>query len=190
VVDLLHPTSPHDADSFSTSLPSYRWSSPWLVTPEQQRQRWTTKNNLLGCSTKNTLDRATATIPGLYATRMDDLGIDFSLLYPSAGLFIVNLTDPDVREEVVRSYNRFVIDLMSPHADRMSPVAAIPMHTPEEAIRHLEYAVGELGHKVVCMQGWIDRPIPAALEQSPGLAEYGTRLDYFGLDSEYDYDQV
>jgi len=33
------------------------------------------------------------------------------------------------------------------------------------------------------MQGWVDRPIPAALERAPGLAEYGTRLDYFGLDS-------
>ena len=95
-----------------------------------------------------------------------------------------------MREEVVRAYNRFVIELMHPYADRMSAVASIPMHTPEEAIRHLDYAVGELGHKVVCMQGWVDRPIAAALERAPGLAEYGTRLDYFGLDSEYDYDQV
>ena len=77
-----------------------------------------------------------------------------------------------------------------PHADRMSAVASIPMHTPDEAIRHLEYAVGELGHKVVCMQGWVDRPIPAALNARRAWPEYGIRLDYFGLDSEYDYDRV
>jgi hypothetical protein len=34
---------------------------------------------------------------------MDDLGIDYSLLYPSAGLFVVSLGDPDIREEVVRA---------------------------------------------------------------------------------------
>ena len=190
-VEYLRETaSPHVAESFASSMPYQRFSSPWLVTPEQRRHNWTSQSNLWGWPTKNTLDRATATIPGLYATRMDDLGIDYSLLYPSAGLFVVTIADPDVREEVVRAYNRFVIELMHPHADRMSAVAAIPMHTPEEAIRHLDYAVGELGHKVVCMQGWVDRPIPAALERAPGLAEYGMRLDYFGLDSEYDYDQV
>src|SRR4029079_4592814 len=137
----------------ASAMPCQGFSSPWLVTPEQRRHNWAAQSNLWGWPTKNTLDRATATIPGLYATRMDDLGIDYSLLYPSAGLFVGSLGDPDIREEVVRGYNRFVIELMAPHADRMPSVASIPMHTPEEAIRHLEYAVRELGHKVVCMQG-------------------------------------
>ena len=89
---------------------------------------------------------------------MDDLGIDYSILYPSAGLFLVTLVDPELREEVVRAYNRWVLELSSPFSDRMTGVAAIPMDTPEEAIRHLRYAVGELGHKVVCMSGYAQRP--------------------------------
>jgi hypothetical protein len=54
------------------------------------------------------------------------------------------------------------------------------METPDEAIDHLGYAVSELGHKVVCLQGSALRPVP-------GL---GQRADFFGLDSEYDYDPV
>ena len=63
------------------------------------------------------------------------------------------------------------------------------METPEEAIEHLEYAVTELGHKVVCLQGYAYRTVPDAAAVSPG-AGFGSRVDYFGLDSEYDYDAV
>lgn len=165
------------AERFGNSTPYHRFSSPWVTTPEERRQRWIVQNNLWGWPTKNTLDRATASIPALYASRMDDLGIDYSLLYPSAGLFVVGLP-PDLKEGVIRAYNRFVIELCAPHAKRLTAVASIPMESPDEAIRHLDYAVRELGHKVVCVQGWVDRPVPAG----------GTRNDFFGLDSEYDYD--
>lgn len=168
------------ATAFESSGPYQRYSAPWIVSFDERKRRWLHQSNWWGWPTKNTLDRATATIPALYATRMDDLGIDYSLLYPSAGLFVVGLPNPDMREQVVRSYNEFVAEICRPHTDRLSAVATIPMHTPEEAIRHLEYAVRDLGHKAVCMQGFVDRPVE-------GL---GTRLDYFGLDSEHDYDPV
>src|SRR3989449_1683160 len=35
---------------------------------------------------KNTLDRATAMMPGLLYERLDDLGLDFCVVYPTAGL--------------------------------------------------------------------------------------------------------
>ena len=38
------------------------------------------------CPTKNTLDRATATFPKLLHERLDQTGIDFAVLYPTAGL--------------------------------------------------------------------------------------------------------
>lgn len=178
------------ADGFANSGPYRRFASPWTVPADERRKRWIAQSNLWGHPTKNTLDRATATIPALYAERMDDLGIDFSVLYPSAGLFIVNLGDPDLREEVVRGYNRFVMELMRPLSDRLCPVASIPMNDPDEAIRHLRYAVEELGHKAICMQGYAQRPITEAAERFPGAAGYATRLDYFALDSDYDYDPV
>jgi predicted TIM-barrel fold metal-dependent hydrolase len=178
------------ADAFASSPPYLRFTEPWAASVETRRRTWSPQANLWGWPTKNTLDRATATLPRLYAERMDDLGIDYSILYPSAGLFLVTLADPDLREEVVRAYNRWVMELSSPFPDRMTAVASIPMETPDEAIRHLRYAVEELGHKVVCMAGYAHRAIPEVAERAPEVAHLATRLDYFGLDSEYDYDPV
>ena len=36
--------------------------------------------------TRNTLDRATAMLPKLIYQRMDELGLDFAVLYPTAGI--------------------------------------------------------------------------------------------------------
>ena len=64
----------------------------------------------------------------------------------------------------------------------MTPVAIIPMHSPDEAIAELDYAIGTLGLKAAVMAGWVRRP----LESQP----QGYWLDTFGLDSVYDYDPV
>jgi predicted TIM-barrel fold metal-dependent hydrolase len=178
------------ADRFEASAPYARWSEPWANGIEQRRRTWTGAANLWGWPTLNTLDRATATLPRLYAARMDDLGIDYSILYPSAGLFLVHLAEDDLREEVVRAYNRWVVELCAPHRDRLCPVATIPMHTPDEAVRHLRDAKA-VGHQVVCMQGFVPRPVAVVAEQaSLGVAALAPRLDYFALDSDHDYDPV
>ena len=41
-----------------------------------------------------------------YAVRIDDLGIDLSVLYPSLGLSLVGIADPDVRRAACRAYNQ------------------------------------------------------------------------------------
>jgi predicted TIM-barrel fold metal-dependent hydrolase len=162
---------------------------PQSLPAPERHDRWIIEPNLWGSPTKNTLDRATAALPVLYAERMDDLGIDFSILYPSLGLFVYNPIDPEIRDEVVRAYNRFVIDICRSHEDRLCPVATIPMYTPADAIAHLEDAVS-IGHKVVCMQGYARRPIAEAERKYGDRGEFAYRLDYFGLDSPYDYDAV
>ncbi len=177
------------AERFEATAAYARWSEPWMPGVEARRRTWTGQANLWGWPTLNTLDRATATLPRLYASRMDDLGIDFSILYPSAGLFVVGIPDDDLREEVVRAYNRWVLELSGPFPDRLAAVATIPMVTPDEAVRHLR-DVAELGHKVVCLQGYVPRPIAAVAERAPEVADLATRLDYFGIDSDYDYDPV
>jgi predicted TIM-barrel fold metal-dependent hydrolase len=178
------------ADRFEASGPYARWSEPWAKGLEQRRRTWTGAANLWGWPTLNTLDRATATLPRLYAARMDDLGIDYSILYPSAGLFLVNLAEEDLRDAVVRAYNRWVIELCATRHDRLCPVATIAMHTPEEAVRQLRDAAQQ-GHKVVCMQGFVPRAVPAVAERAgDDVAALAPRLDYFGLDSDYDYDPV
>jgi predicted TIM-barrel fold metal-dependent hydrolase len=76
------------------------------------------------------------------------------------------------------------------YADRLIPVAVIPMHTPDEAIEELEYAVKQLGFKAVMMAGHVLRPIPAVARMAPQAARYASWLDTFCLDSEHDYDPV
>jgi predicted TIM-barrel fold metal-dependent hydrolase len=72
----------------------------------------------------------------------------------------------------------------------MTPVAVIPMHTPQEAIEELEYAVGQRGMRVVMLPSTIRRPITAIGKKYPELASRAFRLDTYGIDSEYDYDPV
>jgi hypothetical protein len=40
---------------------------------------------------ENTLDRATSSLPKLMHTRIDEIGLDFAIVYPSLGLFVVTL---------------------------------------------------------------------------------------------------
>lgn len=140
--------------------------------------------------TKNTLDRATATLPRLLYERMDELGLDFSVLYPTAGLFFPHSGDEELRRASCRALNLFHADYFRAYADRMTPAAAIPMHTPQEAIEELEYAVKGLGMKAIMTAGYVRRPIRAIARKNPQAARHALWLDTFGLDSEYDYDPV
>ena len=132
--------------------------------------------------TRNTLDRATASLPSLYAKRLDEFGIDFAIVYPSEGLFAPQLAEAELRQACCRAYNHYISDAYAPHADRMTPAAVIPMHTPQEALDELHYAVGELGFKVVVLRSYVPRP---AL-----LGASRERLDLLALGSDYDYDPV
>ena len=53
----------------------------------------------------------------------------------------------------------FCADYFREYADRMTPAACIPMHTPQEAIAELEFAVKELGLKAMMMAGHVQRPV-------------------------------
>ena len=79
-------------------------------------------------------------------------------------------------------------DLFREFSDRLTPAAVIPMHTPDEAIAELEYAVKQLGLKVAMVASYVRRPIPKVAREFPEAARYTYWMDTFGLDSEYDYD--
>jgi hypothetical protein len=57
--------------------------------------------------TKNTLDRATAMMPPLLYERLDDLGLDFCVIYPTAGLGYYRLPPEKHRRALCRAYNVF-----------------------------------------------------------------------------------
>jgi predicted TIM-barrel fold metal-dependent hydrolase len=140
--------------------------------------------------TKNTLDRATAMMPRLLYERLDDLGLDFCVVYPTAGLGYYRLPPDKLRRALCRAYNVFTMDQFRPYGDRIIPAAIIPMYTPEEAIEELEFASRQLGFKVVMMGSLIRRPIPALVEEHPEAAKFVEWYDPIAIDSEHDYDPV
>jgi predicted TIM-barrel fold metal-dependent hydrolase len=159
-------------------------------TPEERAATRTPRGPWWSSPAKQTIDLATALFPGLLYERLDELGLDFSVVYPSLGLVFLHTPDEKYRRGACRALNRSNAETFAPYADRLAPVAAIPMHTPEEAIEELEHAVNVLGFKAVLCAGYVQRPFEALKDADPEVARYAFWLDQFGLDSQYDYDPV
>jgi predicted TIM-barrel fold metal-dependent hydrolase len=159
-------------------------------TPAERAATRTPRGPWWSGPTKMTIDLATALFPGLLYERLDELGLDFSVVYPSLGLVFLHTPDEQYRRGACRALNRSNAETFAPYADRLAPVAAIPMHTPEEAVAELEYAVTTLGFKAVLCAGYVQRPFEALEGKDPDVARYAFWLDQFGLDSKYDYDPV
>jgi|SRR6185436_3849811 predicted TIM-barrel fold metal-dependent hydrolase len=128
----------------------------------------------------NTLDRATAMLPGLMRSRLDELGIDFAVVYTTLGLSFVSIPDEEMRRSIARALNQLNARTFREHSSRLTPVAIVPMGSPQEAIEELEYAVKTLGFKAAFLGGHFWRALPGG----------GRYMDYLALDSELDYDPV
>ena len=139
---------------------------------------------------ENVLDRATAMLPRLLYERLDDLGIDVSVVYPTAGLSFHRMQDTRHRRAICRAYNVFTADQFRGLGDRVIPAAIIPMYTPEEAIEELEFAVTQLGYKVVMIGGMMRRRVPALEAEHPEASRLVEWYDVIGIDSPHDYDPV
>ncbi len=154
-------------------------------TPQERRSNGVFSSAVWGIPTENTLDRATGMLPDLMYQRLDELGIDFAVLYPTYGLTVTALPNDELRRALARGLNRYYAEAYADYRDRLEPVAAIPTFTPEEAIAELDYAVGELGLKAIMMGGAVPRPLGGA--RAPGAAKW---VDTLAHDSLYDYDPV
>lgn len=160
----------------------------------ERRHHRTTRPAWWALPTKNTLDLATATLPELLNERLQESGTDYAILYPNISTLAPHIGNPELRRVLVRAVNRYNADLFRPYADRVTPVAAIPLHTPEEGIEELDYAINTLGLKVALIPGYVTRPIHSLADkyprhEHPELANYLTWVDTYGLDSEHDYDK-
>ncbi len=166
---------------------------PWSrLSWEERRASWTTRPPWWSLPAANTLDRVTSHLPKLLYERLDDLGIDFAVLYGSRTLTTTAIKDDEVRRVACRALNAFNAEVYRPYADRMTPAAHIPMHMPEEAIAELEHAASELGFKAIMINGLVHRSIGQAANADSRLPTWGSgsaeRLDCLGLDSAHDYD--
>ena len=164
----------------------FRWNH---ISPEERREFRVARPVWWPYPTKNTYDRATAALPKLLYHRLDEMGLDFTVLNPSQGLFATHITDDELRRVTCRAFNNYHADIFHEFADRITPAACVPMHTPAEAIEELEH-VAKLGLKVVMMAGFVRRPIPGLAKMAPEFAHQMTWMDNLCLDSQYDYDPV
>ena len=164
-----------------------------LTTEDRRRAamvpaRWTTPTD--------TDYYATITTPALYHERIAEAGIDFAVLYPTVGLPLLQIDADEDRAPICRFFNEFMADQYRPYGDRFTLAAAIPMHTPEEAIAALEHA-RSIGAKVGLIPSYVRRPRPGESwaqddweRARPSGFGFRGWLDTFGLDSAHDYDPV
>lgn len=158
--------------------------------PRRRRTR-APQGNWWGTPARNTRDLATVTLPALLHERVEEIGIDFAVLYPSKALGSAGIDDDAIRQGVCRGFNDYFADAYRSYGDRLCVAGVIPMHSPQEAITELEHC-REIGLRVVGMPEGVLRPIaePGASGSPvllPGQAHW---LDTYGLDSDLDYDPV
>ena len=159
------------------SISMHRWYRADEATRRKQRLG---RPSFWHVPASNTLDRATAMLPGLMRSRLDDLGIDFAVVYTTLGLSFVSIGDEEMRRAIARALNTLNAETFREHSSRLTPVAIVPMGSPKEAIEELEYAVRTLGLRAAFLGGHFWRPLPSG----------GRYMDYLALDSELDYDPV
>src|SRR5436305_6585569 len=137
------------------------------LTIEQRKERGQAMEGYWGRQSTNTRDRATAMMPRMLYDRLDELGIDFGIVYPTAGLGIPRIADDETRRAVIHGFNIVTADYFAKLSDRLTPAAVIPMHTPEEAIAELEFVTKQLGAKVCMFCSSIARPLPESKRDEP-----------------------
>src|SRR5260370_34908837 len=76
---------------------------------------------------------------------MDAEGIDAAFLYPSLGLFLGGMNDPEFSAAACRAYNRWLADYRKPYPDRLFGAAMLPVASVEGAVPVLRLAGHGLG---------------------------------------------
>ena len=156
----------------------------------ERRRRRISQEAFWSSPARNTRDRATGMLPRLLYERLDELGIDFAVLYPTVGLRVPRITDDARRRATCRAFNILTAESFRDFADRITPAAVIPVHTPEEAIDELTYCTRQLGLKVAMLGSLVARPVEAIAATDTEAARFAAWYDTLGLDSEHDYDPV
>lgn len=160
------------------------------LTPAERRFHHRMRPAFWAAPAENTLDRATAMLPRLMRDRLPEMGIDYAVVYPTIGFLLPDIPEDEVRQAACRAQNLMMKEMFAGCEDRLTPAAVIPCHTPAEAIRELDFSIGELGLKVPMFANLVRRPVEAVATRNPELAPYAFWVDNLALDSLYDYDSL
>src|SRR5579884_3565668 len=90
-------------------------------------------------------DRRPRVGPEGWLAFLDDVGIDWTVLYPTVALAYGKIVSLDYAVEVTRAYNNWLHETYLQFSPRFKGMAIIPMQDPEEAVKELRRAVTELG---------------------------------------------
>jgi uncharacterized protein len=77
---------------------------------------------------------------------LEDVGIERTVLYPTRGLAIGQMRDPDFAVALCRAYNEWLAERYVQHpCGKFAGVALLPMLTPDRAAAELRHAIEDLG---------------------------------------------
>ena len=76
---------------------------------------------------------------------MDEGGLESTILYPTGGLAIGWVREPDFAVALCRAYNNFVHQEFLSVSPRLKAVALLPFQDVSEAVKELRRSVTELG---------------------------------------------
>lgn len=113
------------------------------------------------------------TIGGLFnavrVEHMDREGIDHQVIYGSVSLAFASLMDAEFAAALCRAYNDYIVDDCARYADRLHPVAHLPLQDPSEAVRELRRCTSDLGMVAACIPPNLPVPHPDAADRFPGI---------------------
>jgi predicted TIM-barrel fold metal-dependent hydrolase len=83
--------------------------------------------------------------PGGWIDFMDEIGIDYAVLFPTAGQRIGRIVDRDYALGAARAYNDWLAETYLRRDSRFKGIAIVPMHDAEAALEELHRAHAEPG---------------------------------------------
>ncbi len=87
----------------------------------------------------------------LWIDALDEIGLDGTVLYPTLGLNIGQVRDPEWAAIVARGYNNWLHDKFLTASPRLNGIAVLPIQSPSQAAEELRRAVTQLGMVGVLM---------------------------------------
>ena len=76
---------------------------------------------------------------------LDQSGMETTVLFPTIGLGVGFLNDPDYATAFCRAYNNYVSEEFCKVSPRLKAVAILPLQVPDEAAKEIRRAVQDLG---------------------------------------------
>ena len=151
-----------------TAAPDRRWHDQ---TPEERAATRTPRGPWWSSPAGQTIDLATALFPALLYERLDELGIDFGVVYPSLGLVFLHTDDDALPPGDVpgpQPVQRRDCSRRSPTGSRPWPRSRCTRprrRSPSSTTRSTT-----LGFKAVLCAGYVQRPFAALAGRDPEVS--------------------